>query len=149
MAPPKTFTFGNFIVQVGDGAQPENFVAPCGFTDRSLELKADTATDQIPDCDDQDAPAWNSTGVKALSASVSGQGVLAASSHRTWREWLLSGVSRNVRVIVGNSAALNGGYYQGAAALTSFKMDGSFGEKTKITVQIDSDGEWTWVDAAA
>ena len=58
MAKPQTLTFGtSCIIMVGDGASPENFSAPCGFTERSVEIKAETATTAIPDCNDGDLPA--------------------------------------------------------------------------------------------
>ena len=149
MAQALTLTFGKFAVLLGDGANPENFNAPCGFTERSLEIKAETATTQVPDCDDGDLPAWNDTGVKALSASISGQGVLAMESHAIWQAWVLSGQDKNVRVLLNQPNANGGGYYQGAAVCTSLKLDGSFGEKVKQTVAIESDGEWIWVPAVA
>lgn len=149
MAQPKTLTFGKFLIEVESDTTPGTFVAPCGFTDRSLEIKADTSTTAIPDCDDNDLPAWNSTGVKALSASVSGQGVLSLDGHKTWRDWVLAGVSKMVRVHINQTLENSGGYYEGSAVLTSLKLDGTFGEKCKQTVAIESDGAWVWTDAAA
>ena len=149
MAQPKTLTFGSFLVEIEDPATPGTFVAPCGFTDRSLEIKAETATTAVPDCDTPDAPVWNATSVKALSASVSGQGVLSLLGLKKWRDWSLSGGDRNVRVHVNQALANGGGYYMGPAVLTSLKHDGTFGEKCKLSVQIESDGLWTWTDATA
>ena len=147
MTAPTTFTFGkSCVIQLGNGATPEVFSAPCGFTERSVEIKAETASTAVPDCDDGDAPAWNDTGVKSLSASVNGQGVLSQGAHPLWRAWVLSGEPKNVRVLFNGSADV--GYYEGAAVLTSFKLDGAFGEKTKATVALESSGQWDWVGAA-
>ena len=83
MAKPNTLTFGKFKIYVEDPANPGSFIAPCGFTDKSLTLTAATAEEEIPDCDNPDAPAWVGRNIKSLSATVAGQGarvVLAATS---------------------------------------------------------------------
>lgn len=149
MAKPATLSFGKFLVLVGNGATPEVFAAPCGFTDKSLEITADTSSTDVPDCDDPDAPAWGEKNVKTLSAQVTGSGVLAQDAHKTWRDWLLSGLERNVRVQFPIPLAQGGGYYEGAAVLTSFKVSGSHGDKLKVDVTIQNASAWDWVDASA
>ena len=147
MAQPSVSTFGKFIVLLGDGATPEVFTAPCGFTDRSLELKANTSTTQVPDCDNPDAPAWEDKDVQTLSASITGQGVMALEALPIWRGWLFSAEAKNVRVKLDLPAGKNPGYYQGAAILTSLKHDSNIGEKVKLSVSIENTGAWSWVSA--
>jgi len=148
MARPNTITFGKFLVLVGDGASPEVFAAPCGFTDRSLDMNSETNSTDVPDCDNPDAPVWSEKSIKTLSATVTGQGVLAQEAHATWREWFFSGAPRNVRVKIDLTGAQGGGYYEGSAILTQFKVDSSYGDKVKVSVTLNNNSEWTWTDAA-
>lgn len=149
MAKPTTTTFGHILIYVGDGATPEVFTAPCGLTSKSLEVKSDTSSTALPDCDDPDAPAWNDTATKALSANVSGEGILAMESLSLWRKWVMGGASKNVRVVVNETLAKGGGMWSGAAVLTSFKVSADTGEKPKVSINIESDGQWIWTDAGA
>ena len=148
MAQPTVATFGKFLLLLGDGASPEVFSAPCGFTDRSLELKADTNSTQVPDCDNPDAPAWETKDISTLSVTVTGQGVLALEALPKWRDWYFSATPKNVRVQLALPAGKGPGYYQGAAILTSLKHDSAVGEKIKLSVNIENTGAWSWVAAA-
>ena len=150
MAQPTTLSFGNFLVELGNGANPEVFSVPCGFTDKSLEIKGTTGDTEVPDCDNPDAPAWINRDMKSISATVSGQGVLAMSSLPTWQAWALNGTKKDLRVGPATQTLANGGgYFQGVGLLTSFKIDASRGDKCKSSGTIDSDGPWSWVAATA
>lgn len=151
MAQPRTLSFGNFRVYLGDGTSPEVFTAPCGFTQKSLTIDSATSDFQVPDCDSPEAPAWTTRAVTALSAAVSGSGVLAMASLDEWRNWALSGLEKNIRVEFNDTGANGGGYYQGPAILTSLGHAvalGSDGNKAQLNVQIASSGAWAWTDAA-
>ena len=148
MAKPNTLTFGKFKIYVEDPANPGSFIAPCGFTDKSLTLTAATAEEEIPDCDNPDAPAWVGRNIKSLSATVAGQGVFAGEAHATWRNYWLGGASFNVRVVFDATGVNGGGYWQGAACLTSLANAVQLGQKVSANVSLDSDGEWKWTDAA-
>lgn len=151
MAKPRTLPFGNFKVYLGDGGGPETFSVPCGFTKDSLKLASQTSSTVVPDCDDPDAAAWEEKAVSSLSAQVQGSGVLAMAALATWRAWFLSAASKNVRIMFDDTGANGGGYFQGAAILTDLSFDAdrtANGGRTQISVTIDNDGEWTWVDNA-
>ena len=150
MAQPKTLSFGSFVTAVGDGGTPENFVTPCGFTQKSLEIKSETGDEVIPDCDNPDAPAWTSRDTKSLSVTVTGQGIMSMNALPLWQAWALSGTKKDLRVGPSTTAlANNGGYFAGVGLLTSFKVDATLGERCKVSVNIESDGQWIWVPAAA
>lgn len=152
MAKPRTLTFSNFKVWIADSASPGVFTAPCGFNQKALNLTAETSDTNVPDCDDPEAPAWTERGVTALSAEVTGQGVMAMGSLEAWREWFLAAESRMVRVEFDDTLANGGGYYQGLAIVTNLGHAvalGSDGNKAQLSVTLVSDGEWTWTDAAA
>lgn len=151
MAKPRTLSFGNFKVYLGDGASPEVFTAPCGFTQKSLTINAQSSSTNVPDCDDPEAVAWEEKAVSVLSAQVQGSGVMAMASLATWRDWALSGQHQKVRVEFADTGANGGGYYEGFAILTTLGHAttlGSDGNKVQLQVTLDSDGEWTWTDAA-
>lgn len=151
MAKPLTLSFANFKIWLNDSNSPGVFTAPCGFTQKSLTIDAATSDATVPDCDDQEAPAWTERAVTALSATVNGQGVMAMASLTLWREWMLAAESRIVRVEFDDTGANGGGYYQGNAILQSLGQSvalGSDGNKTQLAVNLVSDGEWTWTDAS-
>lgn len=151
MAQPTTLPFADFVVQLGNGATPEVFSAPCGFIKTSLKHNSQSSDTVVPDCDDPGAPSFTQAAVYGLSIEVSGSGVLAMESVPTWRNWWLSGADKNVRIIFNLPGANNGGFYSCAALLTEFTADvdlKSEGARTQIAVTIKSDGAVTWTPNA-
>lgn len=148
---PRTLSFANFKIWLNDSNSPGVFTAPCGFTQKALTIDATTSDTTVPDCDSPESPAWTERGVTALSATVTGQGVMAMASLEVWREWMLAAESRIVRVEFDDSGTNGGGYYQGSAILQSLGHSvalGSDGNKAQLAINLVSDGEWTWTDAA-
>ena len=150
MAQPKTFSFGDFQVLVGNGASPEVFSNPCGFTQRSSKIDATAEETMVPDCDNEDAPVWPARDISSVSASVNGQGVMTPGAAPIWRNWMLGGLKKNVRVgPIGRTLADDGGYYQGSAVLTSLENVSAKGKRVTATIALASDGPWIWVPASA
>jgi hypothetical protein len=152
MAKPRTLSFGKFTISISGGDSPDNWIAPCGFTQKALSIDSETSDFNLVDCDSPEAPAWVTRAVTALSASVTGQGVMAMASLATWRNWALSGLEKNIRVTIDDTLANGGGYWQGPAILQTLGNSvalGSDGNKTQQSVSMVSSGEWTWTDAAA
>lgn len=147
MARPTTLKGSKVLIQLGDGASPEQFAAPCALTTKSISLDAASNDFNVPDCDDPDLPVWTERVVSALSAGVSGNGTLAMESFDEWRDWFLSGEARNIRVKFDASAVNNGGYFEMSAILSNLTLGGNQGELATVEVQIDSNGEVGWVDA--
>lgn len=137
MAKPTTLRFGEVIISLGNGANPEVFSAPCGLTSKGFNGSADTNDTQVPDCDDPDAPAWKERAVTALSRDISGSGILATESLATWDDWFVSGLDKNVQVEFG------GYIWTGAYILSGFQIQADLGDKAKITIAMQSDGEIT------
>lgn len=148
MAAPTTKKFGQFLVKVGDGATPEVFAAPCGFTEKSLKLSAETSDQTIPDCSDPDAAAWTAREVSRLSGEVSGNGLLAVEAVATWRTWFLSADAKNVRIEISGTSVAGGGYYAGSFLLTGFELGATLGEKVTCNVTMVSDGAIIWTAAS-
>lgn len=144
MAKPTTENFADFVVLLGDGATPENFVAPCGFTNKALKLTAQSSSTILPDCDDPTAPAWTAKAVTALDGQVTGAGVLAQESNLLWIDWFISGLSKNIKI------QRAGGTWTGAAILTDISDSvqlNAEGNRVQRSVTIDNDGQWTWTPA--
>lgn len=150
MARPRTRRFGDFRVYIDTTpeATTPSFEMPCGFLSKSLEISATSGETEVGDCDDPDAPVWTERDVRALSARVSGQGVLAMESYATWRS-MLGQPGRLIRVEFNDTAANGGGYWQGRAILNTLTHgSGNRGEKLTLNIDMSSDGEWTWTPAA-
>lgn len=144
MAKPTTENFADFVVLIGNGATPEVFVAPCGFTQKALKLTAQSSGTILPDCDDPTAPAWTARAVTALDGQVSGSGVLAQESDDLWIDWFVSGLSKNIKI------QRAGGTWTGAAILTELSDSTSLnseGNRVQRSATIDNDGEWAWTPA--
>lgn len=148
MARPTTLKGSKVIILLGDGATPtEVFTAPCALTTKSINFSATTNDQNVPDCDDPDAPTVTERVVAALSAAVTGNGTLAMESFDEWRDWFDSGAAKNIQVKVDATAANNGGYWSMSALLTTFNVGGNQGELATIEVGIVNAGAWTWTDA--
>lgn len=139
MAQPTTARFGKFKIELGDGASPEVFAAPCGFTSKSLTLTKNLEEVNIPDCDDPDAVAWVGRDASSLSASVSGEGVLASESVETWLDAFEDTESVNVRITITFAAKVV--QWVGKMHLSTFTPSADQGGRVTASVEMQSDGE--------
>lgn len=140
MAKPTTVRFGRFLIKLATVAAPTVFVAPCGFTSKSLVLSKNLEEITIPDCDNPDDPAWVGRDVSSLSASVSGDGVLAEESVEVW----LNAFNSTVPVPVEIELLLSGGAsvtWTGNMHLANLTVGGEQGGRVTISVEMQSDGE--------
>lgn len=142
MTQATTIKFGAIIVAVGNGASPEIFAEPCGFTSKSWSLTKDLATTNVPDCDDPDSASWIERDIVARHASISGDGVMARESYPTWRMAYENNSSINCRITVEGTP---GGYWAGKFHLTSMEFRGARGSRVTNTIRMDNDGAVTWV----
>lgn len=139
MAQPTTARFGKFKIELGDGATPEVFSAPCGFTSKSLTLTKNLQEVNIPDCADPDAVAWVGRDAASLSASVSGEGVLASESVETWLDAFEDTESVNVRITI--TFATKVVQWVGKMHLSTFTPSADQGGRVTASVEMQSDGE--------
>lgn len=146
MARPTTIKGSKFLIELGDGASPETFDAPCALTTKAINFTATTNDTNVPDCDDPDAATWTERVVAALSAGITGSGTLAMESLVTWRAWFLSGLEKNIRVHIVDDNNVDPGYFAMSAVLTTFNLGANQGELATIEIGADSNGEVTWVD---
>lgn len=141
MAQPTTARFGKFKIELGDGATPEVFSAPCGFTSKSLTLTKNLEEVTIPDCADPDAVAWVGRDASTLSASVSGEGVLASESVETWLDAFEATESVSVRISIIFAAKTV--TWLGKMHLSTFTPSADQGGRVTVSVEMQSDGELT------
>lgn len=149
MALAKVQSYSKFLIQVGNGASPEVFAAPCGLTSRGFNRTAETNDTNVPDCDDEDAPSWLARDVVSLSGEISGSGVLDTAALDVWDDWFQSGLAKNCRVVLDVPLAQNGRHWAGSFYLTSFNITAERGAKVNVEVTLISDGAITTVAAAA
>ncbi len=149
MALPTTLSFNSLVVAIGNGANPEVFAAPAGFTDKSYKTKIATGSTDVPDATNADLPMWQEIEAKTISGEITGSGVLAMADLPMWRAWYLSGQPKNVQVQFPGNAAAGGGNDEFAAVLTDFEITAKKGEKCAISVTIESTGAIVFTPAAA
>ena len=146
MAQPHTYTFGEFLIEIGNGLDPETFAAPCGLTSKSFTLTAATNDTNVPDCDDPDAPSWLERDVVSLNRDITGAGVLAEEALEAWDDWATSALPKNCRISLIDG--VNGDrVWSGSYLLTTFEINGNKGEKVQVSVTIQSNGEVTREDS--
>lgn len=148
MARPTTLSGSKVLLKISDGSSPLAFIAPCALTTKSNAFSASTNESIVPDCDDPDLPAWVERDVSSLSSTISGSGVLAMESLEEWQEFFTSGTARFVRFELSIAGASGGGYWQGEYILSSFSVSGERGNKAQVEIELVSDGEVAWTDAA-
>lgn len=139
MAQAQTFRFSGYRVLLGDGASPEVFSSPCGFTERSFSLNRELSETNVPSCTDDDAPSWLERDTTSMSATISGQGVLDASALTAWIAKLETTESFNARVELWREGA-KVGTWAGAFQLESFETAATRGERATVNVTLQSDG---------
>ncbi len=150
MAKPTTARWSKLLIQVEDPASPGTFVAPCGLTTKGLNRPAQTSDTNVPDCDDPDLPSWTERVVRALSASVSGSGVLALESLDIWDGWFAVGDTRNVKVTLDVPLASNGRSWLIPMVLTTFNLTGNESDgKMQVSIELQNDGAIVTTPAAA
>ncbi|MBY5585312.1 phage tail tube protein [Rhizobium leguminosarum] len=136
---PSTARFGKFRIMLGNSADPIVYAAPCGFTSKSLTLTKDLTDVTLPDCDDPDAVAWVGRDASTLSASVSGEGVLASESVETWLDAWENVESVPVKIEIEFPAKTI--TWTGLMHVSSLNPSTEQGGRVTMSVEMQSDGE--------
>jgi predicted secreted protein len=145
MAAPTVLAGTKLLILAGDGATPETFSQPCGLTTRKFSLKASTNSTLVPDCDNPEAPAWETKDVNALSATVTGSGVLAVEAFHYWNNWFMSAEAKNAQIKLDHASL---GHWSGAFILTQFDVTGQRGSKVTVDITLENAATVVWADAA-
>lgn len=141
MAGPAKLRGVHLLLKIGNGAAPEVFTPYCSVnSDRGIQFTADTTDEPDIDCTNLDKLAWLVREKKSLSATLNGSGTLNVPDVPDMFAFVNAVNSRNCKVILD----VAGGYeFDGAFHLTSFEITGTYGEKAKCTLKLDSDGAVT------
>lgn len=142
MAKPTVVSYGAGKFWIGDGADPELFVAPCGFTQGELKIDKSLNDTTIPDCDDPDLPAWVGNDVASQSWTMSFQGVLAKESLPAYEAAVFGSKSVNVRQEfkgLGTGVGTPDKRYSGAGHVT-MSITSQLGNKTAVQIDVTGDG---------
>jgi predicted secreted protein len=138
-----------FILAMGDGATPtETFDPLCGITTRQFQAQSNTTDQFIRDCADPEDIPIRRLIVTGEQWSLSGNGSL----NRAQIADIIAakGVSKNYRFYWTEPAddQVYAGYFEGQAILTNFTIDGNDDQYGQLSVQIESDGAWTFTPTA-
>lgn len=98
MAKPVTTRGGMLRIMLGSGSGPVVYAAPCGLTQKALNLSKNLEEVLIPDCDDPMLVDWVGRDAVSLTIGVTGEGVLAEAAVETWLDAWESPVSIPAKV---------------------------------------------------
>lgn len=139
MGLPTTLKGTQLYIKIGDGASPETFTHPCLINaERGFVLRSTTNDIVVPDCTNPDDPAWRQLVKDALSAGVTGAGILdnVLLTIQSYTTWWKQDVAKNVQVWLGTV-----GYWEVALKLTEWEITGERGNKITSNLTLESDGE--------
>lgn len=137
------------LIEFGDGGSPEEFAFNCSInTNRDFTIEGTTVEATTPNCVNPDAPAWVGRAIDTLSAGISGEGTMDPISWGALRDRILAGEPFNCRATLDLPGAQGGGYFLGAFVMTSLGVAKEGRGFVTCSVEMQSDGEITWTDAA-
>lgn len=123
-------------IMIGDGESPETFAHPCMINmERSTNWDTSGQDEEIPDCSDPDAMAWNLHTKTGIKGTISGAGKLDSASITTFWDWLISDDAKNVRVEYSDAYQV-----EGAWKLTQFNVTGTRGQVAEASLTLVSHG---------
>ena len=140
----------SFVILLGDGGSPETFAFPCGANARSATFTNNLGEETVLDCDDptgEMAAIYRWTESQDTQLSISGR--LAKGSITHWRNWIDGGAERNIRVLIDESLADEGGYYTVPAILQQVEWGAEGKKGATFTATIMGSGQRVWTPAAS
>lgn len=148
MARPNTLRGTKLLLLLGNGATPEVFTQFCGITAKSINFQKNTGENFVPDCDNPDDPPWRELFASGLFVDITGEGIMdSVVKDRMFTAWKDSD-PLNARLELNVSAALGGGYWNGAFQVTNLTFTGNNEEGlATASISLGSSGEVTWVPA--
>lgn len=139
MAQATTIKGGKIRVLLGNDADPIVYAAPCGFTQRSINLGKGLEEVNIPDCVDPDKVDWVGRDAVSLTMGINGEGVLASESVETWLDaWeSIESVPAKVEWEFPAKTITWTGYMH----VETMEVGASNGQRATNNVSLQSDGE--------
>ena len=143
MALPTTRSFAGVILYVetapGSGVYVQRM---CGFSQKALDLTAQTSTGLVPDCNNPEGASWDVSGVSSKGGKITLSGVYAEEDEPFWNTWFDNTTAYGIRWV---KAAV--GFRAGPGLLTAL------GESTELrqdanllkrSITIENAGAWPW-----
>ena len=143
MASVQTFSGSKILIQIGDGADPENFSRRCSINaSRSIQGTASMVETTIPDCDDEEKVAWVIRDKDSVSYTISGEGVHAVEDISFFTNWLKSEQPKNIIALIASDSASP---YQltGRFHLTDYTVSGERKQRAQASLSLVSTEEVT------
>ena len=136
-------------IQIGDGGDPETFAHMCGANAWEVTFTNNLGEDAVLDCDAPlDTPATIVRYLQTQDTQLSISGMVTIDAFPAWREWADGGIEKNVKIILDEAAADNGGFWTLPAYLTEFKKGKESSGKVTFEASIVGAGQRVWTDAA-
>lgn len=136
------------VIQLGDGADPEVFAFTCGANTFGITLTNNLGENSALDCDSPlDVPASIVRHLETQDTSVTISGMVTTEAWDTWRTWADGGTEKNVKILLDESAANDGGFWTVPAYLQQLELGKESSGKVTFTATITGAGQRVWTDA--
>lgn len=135
MAQPTTSKFSDFAIHV-ETDTPGTYEFVCGLTSKGLDIQNSTSSTAVPDCADEDLPAWNEEQITSQGMAIKGSGVFTREKAKVILEWALDGEEKNVRVYPGKANVGDIEYFQGLAILKTVGLQVNRGERVQQSLDL-------------
>lgn len=141
--------FHEFVLETGDGEDPEVFNPMCGLTSRGIQFSSNTNKTTLPDCDPTVVSGWEGVNVVSKGATMPGSGVAPMDKKNELFSWWKSASGKNCKLKVVKPLAAGGGHWLGLWVMTALDFTAEEGGFVNFSYTLEADGEVTWVDASS
>ncbi len=136
------------VIQLGDGGSPETFAHTCGANSFGVTLTNNLGENTVLDCTNPlDVPAAIVRHLESQDTSVTISGMVTTDAWPTWRAWADDASEKNIKILIDESAANNGGFWTVPAYLQQYEFNKESGGKVLFTATISGAGQRVWTDA--
>lgn len=150
MSRPNTLRGTYVEVLMGDGATPEVFTVLCGITTKAITAQLNTGDSFTRDCADPEDIPVRELILASRQWDLRGSGQMNRDNVKNLMD--AQGEIKNYRFFIrakaGEIAPALNGYLGGAAAITTFTLNGDDAGYAGIDLSIASHGVWDWNDVA-
>lgn len=137
------------VIQVGDGASPETFAFTCGANTFGVTLTNNLGENTALDCENPlDVAAAIVRHLESQDTSATISGMVTTEAWPTWRAWADGGTEKNIKILLDESAANNGGFWVLPAYLGELELGKESSGKVTFTGTISGAGQRVWTDAS-
>lgn len=116
MATQQTLKFGDIAFQLETAPGSGIFETVCGFTSVDHQFNVSTQTEDLPDCDDPDAVAFEAPQKTSVGESISFQGFVDDANSDLLRTWVYATEPQQIRLVFNGNTKK--GYLDGPAEFT-------------------------------